>query len=449
VTERAREQGQEVGAMSARGATWIAWSMWALCVVLIALALVLDLITDDVPALPGAVDRPGLGLAVLTGVLSLAYPTVGALIASRLPTHPVGWIFCGAGLLYAAQRFSITYADYALLERLALPGGEYVAWLSGLIGFSGLVLAGVFLMLLFPDGRLLSRRWQVLAWTAVSGAVLTALYNAFYPDYLSTHSYVDNPFGVVGVIGGGVTTYEFFIASALVGEALLLASFLAALFSLFVRLHRARGDGRQQLKWFMYAAVPAGMCFSFVLLSYIIVDFTEVVFGTPFIPFWGIYDYILPIAVFALLVVPVFAYIAILRYRLYDIDVVINRTLVYGTLTVTLVALYFGGIVVLQRIFVTLTGQQSTLAVVASTLLIAALFTPLRRRIQGFIDRRFYRSKYDARKTLETFSLKLRDETDLEALNNDLVGVVKETMQPAHVSLWLRPDLPQRRVSTD
>jgi hypothetical protein len=141
--------------------------------------------------------------------------------------------------------------------------------------------------------------------------------------------------------------------------------------------------------------------------------------------------------------------LAVLKYRLYEIDILINRTLVYGSLTVTLVALYFGGIVVLQRMFVTLTGQESTLAVVASTLLIAALFTPLRRRIQSFIDRSFYRKKYDARKTLETFSLKLRDETDLEALNNDLVGVVRETMQPAHVSLWLRPETATKGEQTE
>jgi hypothetical protein len=134
--------------------------------------------------------------------------------------------------------------------------------------------------------------------------------------------------------------------------------------------------------------------------------------------------------------------IAILRYRLYDIDIIINRTLVYGSLTVMLVALYLGGIVVLQRAFVLLTGEQSTLAVVASTLLIAALSNPLRRRIQYFIDRRFYRRKYDARKTLEAFSVKLRDETDLDELNADLVGVVRETVQPAHVSLWLRPNTP-------
>jgi hypothetical protein len=141
--------------------------------------------------------------------------------------------------------------------------------------------------------------------------------------------------------------------------------------------------------------------------------------------------------------IPIAIGIAILRYRLYDIDRIINRTLVYGALSATLVALYFGGIVMLQRVFVLLTGQQSTLAVVASTLLIAALFTPLRRLIQGFIDRRFYRSKYDARKTLEAFSAQLRNETDLEALSDDLVGVVRETMQPAHVSLWLRPETPR------
>jgi hypothetical protein len=147
--------------------------------------------------------------------------------------------------------------------------------------------------------------------------------------------------------------------------------------------------------------------------------------------------------------VPVAVGIAVLRYRLYEIDLIINRALVYGTLTATLVALYFGGIVVLQRVFVALTGQQSTLAVVASTLLIAALFNPLRRRIQRFIDRRFYRRKYDARKTLESFSARLRDETDLGALNEELVGVVRETMQPAHVSVWLRAETVPKNQQTD
>jgi hypothetical protein len=164
---------------------------------------------------------------------------------------------------------------------------------------------------------------------------------------------------------------------------------------------------------------------------------------------WPLLIGALYVTVSALLVVPIFAYITILKYRLYDIDLIINRTLVYGTLTALLVALYFGGIVVLQRSFVAVSGEQYTLAVVASTLLIAALFTPLRRRIQAFIDRRFYRRKYDARKTLEAYSAKLRNDADLDALSDDLVGVVRETMQPAHVSLWLRPETSPKGEQTE
>src|SRR5919107_5140356 len=202
---------------------------------------------------------------------------------------------------------------------------------------------------------------------------------------------------------------------------LLLAGF-GAVISLLVRFRRARGDERQQIKWFASAAALS--------LVWIFVFTGQVTLG-------GLPEAI--VALSSLLVVPsipIAPGIAILRYRLYDIDRIISRTLVYGALTATLVALYFGGIVVLQRFFVLLTGQQSTLAVVASTLLIAALFTPLRLRIQGFIDRRFYRGKYDDRKTLETFSAQLREETNLDSLRDDLVGVVRETLQPAHVSLW-------------
>jgi hypothetical protein len=434
--------------MSQRTAAWLAWSLWALCVALIALTLLLDFLTGEViPAgMPG--ERPGLGFAVLTGVLSLAYPTVGALIASRLPTNPIGWIFCGMGLLYGAGRFTTAYADYALTENVTFPGGESVAWFSACLWFASLTL-GVFLILLFPDGQLPSRRWRVVAWAALFGAALSTLGTALMPDKLIvTHPYVDNPFGVIGVIGG-FTTYELFGASRFLGMTLLLTSSLTVLFSLILRLHHTRGIERQQITWFLFAAVPLTVFLGLIELDLLVLNLTydfylrfDFLFnnGTSIFPSWETFNGVQYVAVFALLSTPVFTYIAILKYRLYDIDVVINRTLVYGSLTVTLVALYFGGIVVLQRFFVLLTGQRSTLAVVASTLLIAALFNPLRRRIQSFIDRRFFRSKYDARKTLEAFSAQLREETDLNALSEDLVGVVRETMQPAHVSLWLRPE---------
>jgi hypothetical protein len=435
--------------MNRRSASWMAWSLWALCVALIALGLLLDFLTATVPVpFFAPLLRLGPSLAVLTGVLSLAYPTVGALIASRLPTNLIGWIFCGAGLLYAARRFTGAYADYALNENPALPGGEYTAWFSTWTGPSGLTLAGVLLLLLFPDGRLPSRRWRIVGWAAVLGAASLALGQAFEPGQLFTHPYVENPFGVVGVIGGGFTTYHLLAASSLLGTTLLAASTLAGLLSLILRLRRAAADERQQLKWFLFAAVPAVLCFSLVLLDdllYIVT--TEFLSNTMEIVPSEVWGYSLYVAVFALLVIPVCTYIAILKYRLYDIDVVINRSLVYGSLTVMLALVYFGGVATTQTIFRALTGQkeQAQLAIVVSTLLIAALFNPLRRRIQGFIDRRFYRRKYDARKTLEAFSAKLRDETDLDALNAELVGVVRETMQPAHVSLWLRPDTASKK----
>jgi hypothetical protein len=425
--------------INTRTATRLAWSLWVVCAALITLALFLQFATHDI-ILNWPQERLGPGLAVLTGVLSLSFPTVGALIISRLPANPVGWIFCGVGLLYAVRRFTLAYADYALTANYTFPWGEYVAWFSTWVGFAGPILAGVILMLLFPEGRLLSRRWRIVVWTAVLGAALTVIAAAFTPGPLSTHLYVNNPFGVAAAIGG-FTTYELFPMSTVLGTTLLFVSSIAALASLILRLHRAQGDERQQLKWFLFASVPATVCLNLILFHSMVDTYTiNFTFNEVWILPWDAFNYILYVAVFALLIVPICTYIAILRYRLYDIDVVINRTVVYGSLTATLVALYFSCIVVLQRVFVAFTGQKSTLAVVASTLVIAALFNPLRRRIQAFIDRRFYRRKYDAAKTLEAFSAKLRDETDLDALSDDLVGVVRETMQPAHVSLWLRPD---------
>jgi hypothetical protein len=228
---------------------------------------------------------------------------------------------------------------------------------------------------------------------------------------------LENPFEVVGVIGGRVSTYAFFGVSGILGVALVILGSLAALFSLILRLHHTRGSERQQLKWFLFAAVPLSVFLSLIGVDAIVASFTT---NFMYHPVYMLYSLrlLLPVhyvSVLALLAVPVFTYIAILKCRLYDIDVAINRTLVYGSLTALLATVYFGGVGTTEAIFRALTGQerQPQLAVVVSTIVIAALFTPLKKSIQSFIDRRFYRRKYDSAKTLETFSAKLRDETDL------------------------------------
>jgi hypothetical protein len=245
------------------------------------------------------------------------------------------------------------------------------------------------------------------------------LVGAFYPGPISGLEPVRNPLGIEAareiLVFAGVLLFYLF-------TVLLLASAVCV----YLRFRRGNGTERQQIKWLAYAAVLLGV-------TALVGEVLDLLLGN----LGGWFPWVI---VAAFLGIPLSIGAAMLHYRLYEIDIIINRTLVYGSLTATLVALYFGGIVVLQRVFVLLTGQQSTLAVVASTLAIAALFSPLRRRTQGFVDRRFYRRKYDARKTLEAFSAQLRDETDLGALSDDLVGVVRETMQPSHVSLWLHPD---------
>ena len=277
----------------------------------------------------------------------------------------------------------------------------------------------LFLPLYFPNGHLLSPRWRPVSWLALFVAVTLAVLWAFTPGATSGVSGVTNPLGiealrpVSGELGNVVTGVLF------------LPVFLGSLANLVVRFWRSRGEDRQQMKWLTYAAATM---FALIVLSMsldysptllLIVDsLTSLVFAS----------------------IPVAVGIAVLRHRLYDIDVIVNRTLVYGPLTALLALVYVGSIVVLQGLVRALTSQESQLAIVASTLVVAALFNPFRRRIQSFIDRRFYRKKYDARKTLEAFSAKLRDETDLDRLGEDLMGVVKETMQPAHISLWLHPD---------
>ena len=403
--------------MSRRTAAWLAWSLWALSLALTALSLLLLILNLSHP------DVPVYSFWAENVLFSIGYSTVGAVIVPRMSQeNPIGWLFCAIGLLWAVIHLIGEYAIYTLLaEPGSLPAGEIASWVYTWPWVLGLGLI-VFLSLLFPNGRLPSARWK---WFARLSALLTLVgmvLAAFSPGPIVLGlPGIRNPLGIDGLPNAYVPV-----------QVLMLVLIAVAVASLVVRRLYARGAERLQTKWFTYTTAVAA---SGAILQYIISEPLELVWlrGVGY-----------ALVLIGLLGIPISMGIAVTRYRLYEIDLIINRTLVYGSLTAMLVALYFVGIVVLQRVFVFLTGEQSTLAVVASTLLIAALFTPLRRRIQSFIDRRFYRRKYNAAKTLEAFSAQLRDETDLEALNNDLVGVVRETMQPAHVSLWLRPETTQK-----
>jgi hypothetical protein len=392
----------------------LAWSLWLLSLLLLP-GVILEIYLNWV----GPVDIP---YAVGFVAVQLGAATAGVIISSRLPANTVGWIFLAIGLLLGVLFAAGAYADLALdMGYDSLPGGRIAAWTGSWIFIPATYGLPMFLLLLFPDGRFISRRWRLAGWVLGVTVVFAAAAKAFEPGRISPG--IENPLAPGGAAG------EVFGVLSSVTDALALPAFALAVAGLAVRLWRSRGVERQQIKWFAYCAALTGAGLG-----------TSV-----FLP-GAVGDLAFLVGLLALGGLPVAAGIAILKYRLYDIDFIVNRTLVYGPLTAMLVALYFGGIIVLQRVFVLLTGERSTLAVVASTLLIAALFNPLRYRVQVFVDRRFYRSKYDARKTLEAFSARLRDETNLEALNDELVGVVRETMQPAHVTLWLRPDTaPQRQ----
>jgi hypothetical protein len=399
--------------MSGRTASWLAWSAGVLSLSLTALSylLIVLLLYSDTPIYYYWLE---------TSMVAVGYSIVGAIIASRLPESPIGWLFCAIAFSFAVVHFSAEYAAYALLAPpRSLPGGQAFAWLTSWVWVFGLVLV-VFLDLLFPTGRLPSARWRWFArFTAI--VLLPASVLAALSPGLILSSNLNNPLGVEGLPDASKAIEAFMYALVVVGAS-----------SMLGRLSHAGRIERQQIKWFAYATV---VVISGVILKngvYPAVDLTWV---------WWVGLILTAVGVVGS---PVAMGVAIFRYRLYQIDIIINRTLVYGSLTTLLVALYLGVIVVLQSLFVVLIGEKSTLAVVAST-----LFNPFRRRIQAIVDRRFYRRKYDTRKTLEAFSAHLRNETDLEALSDDLVGVVRETMQPAHVSLWLRPDTPSKVTQED
>jgi hypothetical protein len=400
--------------MRSRAAAWLAWSMCTVSLSLMAFSLLLIVFGWSTPLPRGW--TPWMQHAVfLLGVIGA--PVLGGLIAARRPENLYGWVWLGLGMSFALLVLAEPYAAYALVvDPGSLPAPRALYYVLRL-GWEVAVTLVPFVLLLFPTGRLPSGRWRFLAWIllAAGGAIVPlALLNP-----ANGSGPIENPFALGGVAGEAITTIDLALGMVI------FAAFILSALSLVIRYHGASGVERQQLKWFALAAVVGGGLIVADVLS------ADLLLGAAL---WNL----LNTATFAGFYLAVG--IALLRYRLYEIDIIINRTLVYGVLTGTLVALYFGSIVLLQRVFVLLTGERATLAIVASTLLIAALFNPLRRRIQSFIDRRFYRRKYDAEKTLETFGARLRDETDLEALTIELVGVVRETMQPTHVFVWLRPD---------
>jgi hypothetical protein len=399
----------------------LAWSSWALSVALVPIGFALAVF-----ALPASLPHgrePMLPLISVVDVLLLAYATVGALVASRRPSNAIGWIFCAVGLALAVGMAASGYADYALYgEGDALPAPELAAWLSVWLNILVLFVAPCVLFLLFPDGRPLSARWRPAVWlvAATGGGIFFTL--AFSPGELDEYTYpgLANPLGVGGAAGDVLSAAES------TGNGILPIAIFVSISSMIVRFRRSGGMERLQLKWVAYTAALTAASF---LLSFALPD------PVP----QGIQDAVFFLGVASFAAIPVAAGIAVLRHRLYDIDALINRTLVYGLLTLSLAIVYVGGIVLTQGFFRALTGQETRLAVVASTLAMAALFGPLRRRVQTFIDRRFYRRKYDAAKTLEVFSARLRDETDLDTLGEHFVGVVSEAVQPAHARLWLRP----------
>jgi hypothetical protein len=369
----------------------------------------------------------GLGLSIATGELAssaylafaivAAFGVLGGLIASRHPRNPIGWLFCGIAVTGSLMSLSRGIAEL-WLDGNGVPTalGETAAWYGDVSWILVILPAATFLLLLFPDGRLPSPRWRAVAWCAGVGIALVFVGDSLGPGPLDDYPELANPYSVDGpvldvVVGIAVLS----LAVAIVGSPL----------SLVLRFRRAGRVERLQIKWLALAGGVAAATFVIALAGYDVWT-SEVADGA---------------IMLSILMLPVAAGMAILRYRLYDIDVVVNRTLVYGALTATLAAAYLCSVLLLQLALSPLT-EQSDLAIAGSTLAVAALFRPARARIQHAVDRRFYRRRYDAARTLERFGVRLRDEVDLETLGGELRGVVADTMQPAHVSLWLRKAAP-------
>ena len=377
-----------------------------------------------------AADEPPSGLIGELALFAplLSFPIVGGLISAKRPENPIGWICLAAGLFWMLIGVQQTYDAYALATYgrvwtpVLLDAALQWMWVPP-VG-----LLGIYMILLFPDGRLPSRRWRPFAWFA--GALMTTISVgfAFVPGPLVERRGVRNPLGIEQLAWvEGVAVFVILLLPLCI---------LVSASSLVFRYRRSRGEVRQQIKWLAFAACLVGVLYFGSLLAQIVLAPESLETEGPPEPLWA--SIINNLILLAYAGVPIAVGIAVLKHRLYDIEIIINRTLVYAPLTATLALVYAGSVVGLQAALRVLTGQESTLAIVASTLAIAALFHPLRRWVQALVDRRFYRRKYDAAKTLAAFNARLRNETDLDALGADVIRVVREAMQPAHVSMWLR-----------
>jgi len=389
-----------------RSASRLAWLLYVVALVLVALAVGLWLVVHRPVA--GAV---GYGYWREGMITTLAFATVGALITTRRPEHPVGWLFLGAGLVGAAQLVTGEFAAAFLAASGPSVSVAVAAWASSQLQVAvvGLLVA---MLLLFPTGQPPSRRWWVLVWAVAAGVVLAWVGDGLAPARYQDFPGLENPFGITGL-----ATVLNWVAGA--GGVLAIAGFFGALASLVVRFTRARGLERQQLKWFVYAA---GLGFAMLVLPTPIPDFLK----------WTL----APVGLSAA------AAVAVLRYRLYDIDRLINRSLVYGLLTAVLGLGYAGAVLLLGQLFGGVEERTPSWAVAGATLAVAALFQPARRRIQRAVDRRFNRRKYNTAQTIQAFSTRLRDQIDLDTLTSELLAVVDQTMQPTQASLWLRPSPP-------
>ncbi len=388
---------------------------FALIAALFAAALVATALFGEIEAVTWG--PPGFLGQLVFLIAMFTFPLVGILIVSRQPRHAIGWLLMAIGAAWGTT--SITDAWIAYAERANVAYLDLLLSLTGWLWVPGVGLMGTYLVLLFPDGKVPSPRWRPLAWASGLVLISVSVLNVFGSrDFTDLgRPGIENPLYVTGAPSG----------AALIPLVPLCGA--ACVGALIYRFRRSRGAERLQLKWFVAAAATAVALASVAVAASVSQD------ETSSYPVWVQLLQLLELCSFALL--PTATGVAILRHRLYEIDVVINRALVYATLTALLAACYVALVFALRSLLASITAE-SDLAIAASTLGVAALFRPLRHRVQSFIDRRFYRRKVDAQKTLEHFSRDLRDEVDLTTLAGRLVGVVVDTMQPTHVSLWLR-----------